>query len=299
MTEDELARAVAAEFGADVEAAVAQEPSTEATRAFGVTEALMIAGLIGQAVQIALQFRAMRQSEPQALAYDLVTSPQLSAAAVSPGLPEEKRLDVMGQTLSKLAPDTFGAYKPGNGEPTASDKRSWISSYIKSRGEDPQPSTRSFVGGPPLLVPFADQDYWALHQPIGWIPDASDGPGVVRVDVPKGFVTDLASIPSYLWPIMTKTGRYGNAAIYHDWLYVEQPCDRATADLVFDRALKDMGVDDATRQIMWAAVRIFGGAGWKNHAQDKIEGRKWVIAKFPDDPRITWAEWRQRPDVFA
>lgn len=294
---DDLAQAVAAEFGADVQAALEGRPTVEATRAFGVSEAIMVAGLIGQAAQIALQLWALRRSQPALLVHDLLTHKQLGD--VAPELQEEKRLDIMGQTLTKIASEALGDDRPGISEPAAAEKRTWISSLLRSRGEDPQPGARTFVGGPPLLVPFADQDYWALHQPIGWIPDDSDGPGVIRVDVPKGFVTDLASIPSYLWPIMTKTGRYGNAAIYHDWLYVEQCCDRATADRVFDRALKDMGVDDATRQIMWAAVRVFGGKGWKNSATDKIEGRKWVIEKFPDDPRITWEQWRKRPDVFA
>jgi len=26
---------------------------------------------------------------------------------------------------------------------------------------------------------------------------------------------------------------------------------------------------------------------------------KYVLKRFPDDPRITWEEWRQKPDVFA
>lgn len=294
---DDLARSVAAEFGPDVEAALAAEPSADATRAFGVTEALMIAGLIGQVVQIALQAWAMRQSQPAALVQDVLADPKLSE--VAPGLDQEKRLEVMGQTLSKLSPDTFGAYKPGVDKPAAEAKRAFVSGLLRSRGEDDQPLTRDFHGGPPLLVPFADQDYWTLMKPIGWVPDESDGPNVVEVHVPKGFVTDLASVPSYLWPLLTKTGRYGNAAIYHDWLYADQPCSRLVADTVFDRALADSGVDDATRGLMWAAVRVFGGSGWSRYAKDKAEGRKWVIAKFPDDPRITWDEWRERPDVFA
>ena len=293
----EIARAVAAEFGAEVEAALTKEPLPQSTRAFGVPEALMLAGFIGQAVQIALQFWSLRKSEPTLMVHDLFASTELKQS--SAGLTDEKRMEVMAHILAQTAPDTFSTDNPSLEQVRLREKQLWISDYMISRAEDPQPATRSFVGGPPLLVPFADQDYWVLHQPIGWIPDEIDGPGVIRVDVPRGFVTDLASIPSWLWPVMTKSGRYGNAAIYHDWLYVEQLCDRATADRVFNRALVDMGVDDATRNMIWAAVRVFGGKAWKQNAFDKMNGRKWVISKFPDDPRITWEEWRQRSDVFA
>jgi len=28
-------------------------------------------------------------------------------------------------------------------------------------------------------------------------------------------------------------------------------------------------------------------------------GVKYVLKRFPDDPTITWEEWRQKPDVFV
>ena len=138
------------------------------------------------------------------------------------------------------------------------------------------------------------------------MPDDDDGPGVIRVDVPKGFVTDLASVPNYLWPILNRTGRHGNAAIYHDWLYwqqndasVDTGVTREVADRVFDRAMHDMGVDVATRNLIWAGVRIFGGSYWDNNAAEKAAGGKRVLKVFPDSPTITWEDWRQRPDVFV
>jgi hypothetical protein len=42
------------------------------------------------------------------------------------------------------------------------------------------------------------------------------------VTVPRGFVTDLATIPVYFWWAIKPTGRHGHAAILHDWLYWEQ-----------------------------------------------------------------------------
>jgi hypothetical protein len=130
------------------------------------------------------------------------------------------------------------------------------------------------------------------------VPDASDGAGVVRVDVPRGFVTDLASVPFFLWAVLQKTGRYGNAAIYHDYLYWQQTCTREVADRVLDRAMIEMGVDPVTRNLIWAGVRVFGGSAWEENAAEKASGAKRLVKRFPDRPSVTWDEWRRQPDVF-
>jgi hypothetical protein len=39
------------------------------------------------------------------------------------------------------------------------------------------------------------------------------------VQVPAGFLTDFASIPRFLWPILPPTGPYGPAAVLHDFMY--------------------------------------------------------------------------------
>jgi len=67
MTEEEIKLAVAAEMGGDVASAMssAMDPTKERERAFGVTEAFMVAGLIGQAVQIAMSIWQTRQTAAQ------------------------------------------------------------------------------------------------------------------------------------------------------------------------------------------------------------------------------------------
>lgn len=45
-----------------------------------------------------------------------------------------------------------------------------------------------------------------------------EGSGL-SVNVPDGFQTDFASIPRLLWWLMPTWGRYGNAAVIHDYLY--------------------------------------------------------------------------------
>lgn len=301
-TETDLARAIAADLGPDVLAAIEAPQPEDATRALGIPEAMAIGGFLVSAAQFAFTVWQARKAENKQAEFvaDLLGNKQLHA--IYPSLPQDKRMGVMDRIARKLAPDTFGTGADARKASLAQRQR-WIADYIEHRrqkaGAAPAGvSTRDFIGGATILVPFADQMNWIVWQPIGWLPDETDGPGVVRVDVPKGFVTDLATIPSYLWAILQKTGRYGNAAIYHDWLCWQQTCTRKEADDTFERAMKDMGVDATTRNLIWAGVRVFGGSYWDDNTAEKAAGGKRVLKVFPEDPAITWEEWRARPGVF-
>ncbi len=41
----------------------------------------------------------------------------------------------------------------------------------------------------------------------------------ITLVVPRGFITDFASVPAALQCILSKTGRYGKAAVIHDYIY--------------------------------------------------------------------------------
>ena len=47
-----------------------------------------------------------------------------------------------------------------------------------------------------------------------------------RIEVAEGFETDFASVPRLLWVVLPKWGKYGNAAMVHDWLYWKQDRSR-------------------------------------------------------------------------
>ena len=235
MNDQELAHAVAAELGEDVLAAVEAPQPDDATRAFGIPEAMVIGGFVISCAQFAMSIWQARQDRAL-LVEALVNSEELMR--VYPQLDPEKRLGFMARVVNKLVPDSFARLAQDHSPPSMADKQRWIEDYLKSRrargGGSGEFAARDFQGGAVILVPFADQNYWIVYKNIGWTPDDEDGPGVVPVDVPKGFVADLASVPNYLWAVLQKTGRYGNAAIYHDWLYWEQTCPREVADRVFD-----------------------------------------------------------------
>ncbi|MGE0699509.1 MAG: DUF1353 domain-containing protein [Hyphomicrobiaceae bacterium] len=312
MNADELARAVAAEEGPDVIAALDGAPRAgDGTRAFGVTEAMAIAGFLVQCAQLAVQVWQAKQDRALLVAA-LADSDTLMKAY--PRLDPEKRMGLVARILAKMLPESFAtpvvpvrsappATAGAAAESAAAERRPWIEGYLEGAGSSVAKArdilTRGAAGGPTILAPFADQVWWIVYQRMGWSPGPADGPGLVAVDVPRGFVTDLASVPRYLQGLIPRAGRYGNAAIYHDWLYWEQACTREVADRVFDRAMLDNGVGAVTRNLIWAGVRVFGGSYWNGNTRDKATGIKRVLKRFPDQPTITWEEWRQRPDVFV
>lgn len=80
--------------------------------------------------------------------------------------------------------------------------------------------------------------------------------------VPKGFITDGASIPRIFWSLIGSpfTGLYRRAALIHDYFYYTKLTPRWYADKIFLECMKDLGVSYWKRWAMWAAVRA--GAGW-------------------------------------
>ena len=84
------------------------------------------------------------------------------------------------------------------------------------------------------------------------------------IEVPAGFITDGASIPSVFWPFLSPFGEYFKAAIIHDYLYSKDNTlyDRRTSDLIFKEAMFNLGVCWARRDTIFRAVRIFGASSF-------------------------------------
>ena len=91
------------------------------------------------------------------------------------------------------------------------------------------------------------------------------------VEIQKGFTTDLASIPAVFWflPYLNPTDPKLRAGILHDWMYREQSVPRELADMIFRTCLIADGVKPWMAYVMYAAVRLFGGAAWRQHAAEK------------------------------
>jgi Protein of unknown function (DUF1353) len=157
---------------------------------------------------------------------------------------------------------------------------------------------KDMTGQPAPIVPFADWDFYYTMGRVSWMPPK--GKEIAsRVEVPIGFVTDLASIPRVFWTILPPQARYSYPAIIHDFLYWTQEYTRELADKVFKLAMADMEVPSAKTFIIYEAVRLAGGRAWSANATARLAGEKRILKKFPPSPNITWFEWKARADVFS
>ena len=86
--------------------------------------------------------------------------------------------------------------------------------------------------------------------------------------VPRGTVTDLASVPRVFWILLPPFGGDAAAAVLHDWLcqllalqyrlgvqMAPAPVDAVDTDGLFRRVMRESGVGFCTRWAMWAGVR--------------------------------------------
>lgn len=86
-----------------------------------------------------------------------------------------------------------------------------------------------------------------------------------KIVVPKGFVTDFASVPRIFWwiipPTGTKRNPVGKSAVCHDFCYDKTcPYDftRKEADDIFLEAMTAVKVSRFIRYIFYYSVRWFG-----------------------------------------
>ena len=78
-----------------------------------------------------------------------------------------------------------------------------------------------------LVSPLADGKTWILRKEFGY--DVGAKGSEDQVNVPALFMTDFASVPRLLWAVLPRWGRYGNAAVIHDFCYWAQERTRAEA----------------------------------------------------------------------
>ncbi len=99
--------------------------------------------------------------------------------------------------------------------------------------------------------------------------------GVV-IRPPARFQTDFASVPRFLWWLFPRWGRYGNAAVIHDYLYQhgyfslidnETPetnhPDRKQADEIFLEAMGVLDTKKWQKYLIYWGVRVGGWYVWR------------------------------------
>jgi len=147
----------------------------------------------------------------------------------------------------------------------------------------------------PLIRGFTDGENWMMQSPM--IHEIGKNSPYVVI-VPRGFVTDLASIPQPLQILRgrrTNTDRYVTAAIVHDYLYWRQDCTRAQADNIMAIALMESGMSSLERTLVIEGVRRFGQSAWDGNRRARQTGLIRTVAPPHDlvPPTGTWAEYRE------
>lgn len=88
-----------------------------------------------------------------------------------------------------------------------------------------------------------------------------------HVSVPKGFVSDGASIPRFAWSIVGHPfSGYLAAAVVHDYLYRKGSvplCSRKDADKVLRDLMRTLGYGWIKARTFYFAVRVAGWRSWK------------------------------------
>lgn len=106
------------------------------------------------------------------------------------------------------------------------------------------------------VVRYVDGEDWILMEDLVYVTRNFD-----KITVPKGFVTDFASIPRPLWSIVGEpSGPWAPAAVVHDFCYRTKFLSRVEADQLFRDACIELGVRRTKAWVMWLALR---SAGWK------------------------------------
>ncbi|EDV0418050.1 DUF1353 domain-containing protein [Salmonella enterica subsp. enterica] len=107
----------------------------------------------------------------------------------------------------------------------------------------------------PAILEMLGHYNWRVYKPFAFY--LSDDESDV-IEVPAGFITDLATIPHIFWILLPPDGKYAKAAIIHDYMYATALRTKKEADKIFLDGMTVLGVPRWKRTIMYYAVRIFG-----------------------------------------
>lgn len=148
----------------------------------------------------------------------------------------------------------------------------------------------------PTVQAFSDGINWLLREPLIYEIMTSNN----AVEVPRGFVTDFATIPwRYHW-LIRSTGAYSAAAVVHDFLYWTQICTRGQADRLFRLAMEESGVSILMRNSMYLAVRFAGEHAWNENQRNRKADRIRVVPEPYDTvpPRTKWDAYRSNLEAL-
>ena len=144
-----------------------------------------------------------------------------------------------------------------------------------------------------VVTPLSDGKTWVILRPFSY--DVGNVGSGDTVSVKTGFMTDFASIPRLLWIFLPCWGKYGNAAVIHDWLYWTQKRSRKEADGIMLEGMKVLKVPCWQKYPIYVAVRTFGWMAWKRNRWDRDAGFKRVLITY----RLKTGDVSNRPSFMS
>jgi len=122
----------------------------------------------------------------------------------------------------------------------------------------------------PLVVsPLPDGRRWRLY--LAFVYHVGDRWSRDVICVPRGFITDFASIPKVIFWLLPWWAKFSKPSPLHDWLYTAQqiqgkPITRRKADDIFYEAMLIAFRDHISGKLVafieYWAVRLFGWPAW-------------------------------------
>lgn len=109
-----------------------------------------------------------------------------------------------------------------------------------------------------------DSDYWAVSKTFVYYIGEKNSSS--WVEIPVGYLTDGASVPRIFWNVIPPWGRWGQAAIVHDYLceYLkikttegEKSITRKECDDIFLEAMLVIGVPPYKAKMIHGAVAFY------------------------------------------
>jgi len=133
------------------------------------------------------------------------------------------------------------------------------------------------------VAPLGDGKNWILLEDFKFYDDKIKGSAndYYWVEVEPRFMTDFASVPPIFRSLVSNWGKYGNAAVLHDYLYWKQCCTRKEADNIFKEAMAVFGVKPLRKWVIYLAVSWFGGFAWNGNTRQRENGFNRVAIRFP------------------
>ena len=131
-----------------------------------------------------------------------------------------------------------------------------------------------------VVSPMEDGKSWMLQSGFSYYV-SEVAPDLIYVYVKIGFVTNFASTPRIIWWLFPPWGKYGKAAVVHDWLYQKQvmtvneyefKVTRKEADEIFLEAMLVSKTKKWKAKVIYYAVRMTGWFVWNRYRKQIEKG---------------------------